>query len=71
MRLDFSYAQLLLDAVGREAALAHLDGLADRYRDLLEAPAGGRGIYAKMLAHFQEQLSAERLKATGPSRPAA
>jgi hypothetical protein len=56
MRLDLSYAQLLSEAVSRDAALAHLDGMGDRYRDLLQAPAGGQNAYAKMLGRARQQL---------------
>ena len=55
LRLDLSYAQLLSEAVGQAAGLAHLDGLGEQYRDLLKAPAGD--AFAKMVARVRQQLS--------------
>lgn len=58
MNLDLSYAKLLAVAVGRDAAMSHLDTLYDRYRDDLVAEDLD---LAGMLADVRQRLSASTI----------
>lgn len=61
MSLDLSYAKLLAAAVGRDAAISHLDTLYDRYRDdLVSEDLKGLDL-AGMLANVRQRLSASSI----------
>ncbi|MCW5735402.1 MAG: radical SAM protein [Enhydrobacter sp.] len=61
MNLDLSYANLLAAAVGRDAAMSHLDTLLDRYRDDLVAKDAKGFDLAGRLADARERLSASTI----------
>jgi len=56
MRLGLSYAQLLSEVSGRDAARAYLDTVEEQYRGLLQTRTGEESAFARMLSRHRQML---------------